>query len=173
MNANTTPNTTANADDRAAVNPESATATPATIPADGAQTVTPATIPADGAQTVTPAPVPVPTPADGVPGADRDRAAAFPESAAPAPNAAAKQTYRTRQFDLGNGRRLVDMRPTSGGVEIIREAPGVTFDGLQGMSRDDAILAALDCDELTDAERVALVREIVTAGHADGGDAIR
>ena len=158
MNANTTPNTTANADDRAAVNPESATATPATIPADGAQTVTPA---------------PVPTPADDVPGADRDRAAAFPESAATAPNAAAKQTFRTRQFDLGNGRRLVDMRPTSGGVEIIREAPGVTFDGLQGMSRDDAILAALDCDELTDAERVALVREIVTAGHADGGDAIR
>ncbi len=105
---------------------------------------------------------------------NRDHADDVPATAAePEPTATGQRTRSTRQFDLGNGRRLVDMRPTSGGVEIIPEAPGVTFDGLQGMSRDDAILAALDCDELTDAERVALVREIVTAGHADGGDAIR
>lgn len=138
-----------NPTDRAAANPESATATPATIQADGAQIVTPA---------------PTQAPADGTQNRD---------SSGAEPNAAARPKYSTRQFDLGNGRRLVDMRPTSGGVEIIPEAPGVTFDGLQGMSRDDAILAALDCDELTDAARVALVREIVTAGHADGGDAIR
>ena len=143
MNANTT----APGDDRAAANPESATATPATIPADGVQIVTPA---------------PTQAPADCA--KNRDHA----DDVQPAPF---RRT--TRQFDLGNGRRLVDMRPTSGGVEIIPEAPGVTFDGLQVMSRDDAILAALDCPGMTDAARVALVREIVTAGHADGGDAIR
>ena len=129
MNANTT----APGDDRAAANPESATATPATIPADGAQ--------------------------------NRDSSGAEP-------NAAARPKYSTRQFDLGNGRRLVDMRGTRGGVEIIPEAPGVSFDGLPTMSRDEAIRAALDCPGVTDAARVALVREIVTTG-ADGGDAIR
>ena len=41
------------------------------------------------------------------------------------------------------------------------------------MTEREAILAALDCPGMTDAARVALVREIVTAGHADGGDAIR
>ena len=64
------------------------------------------------------------------------------------------------------------MRGTRGGVEIIPEAPGVSFDGLPTMSRDEAIRAALDCPGVTDAARVALVREIVTTG-ADGGDAIR
>ena len=132
MNANTTANTTAPGDDRAAANSESATATPATIPADGAQN-------RDHADDVQPAPF--------------------------------RRT--TRQFDLGNGRRLVDMRATNGGLDVIPEAPGVTFDGLPTMSRDEALLAALDCPGMTDAARVALVREIVTAGHADGGDAIR
>lgn len=66
----------------------------------------------------------------------------------------------TRQFDLGNGTRLVDMRRTNGGVEIIPEAPGVNFDGLPTMGRDDAIRAALDLDG-SDAERLALIRQIV------------
>ena len=66
----------------------------------------------------------------------------------------------TRQFDLGDGRRLVDMRTTSGPVEIIPEAPGVNFDGLPTMGRDDAIRAALDLDG-SDAERLALIRQIV------------
>lgn len=66
----------------------------------------------------------------------------------------------TRQFDLGDGRRLVDMRTTSGPVEIIPEAPGVNFDGLPTMGRDDAIRAVLDLDG-SDAERLALIRQIV------------
>lgn len=66
----------------------------------------------------------------------------------------------TRQFDLGDGRRLVDMRTTSGEVEIIPEAPGVNFGGLPTMGRDDAIRAALDLDG-SDAERLALIRQIV------------
>ena len=147
MNANTTANTTVPGDDRAAANPESATATPATIPADGAQTVTPA---------------PVPTPADCA--KNRDHA----DDVQPAPF---RRT--TRQFDFGNGRRLVDMRATNGGLDVIPEAPGVCFDNLPHMTEREAILAALDCPGMTDAARVALVREIVTAGHADGGDAIR
>ena len=95
---------------------------------------------------------------------NRDLAAVITESPAPATSetpTAAEPTRSTRQFDLGNGRRLVDMRPTSGPVEIIPEAPGVNFDGLPIMGRDEAILAALDLDG-SDAERVALVREIVT-----------
>ena len=52
------------------------------------------------------------------------------------------------------------MRTTSGGVEIIPEAPGVNFDGLPTMGRDDAIRAALDLDG-SDAERLALIRQIV------------
>ena len=91
---------------------------------------------------------------------NRDLAAAVPATAdAPEPTAPFRRT--TRQFDLGNGRRLVDMRRSSGPVEIIPEAPGVNFDGLPIMGRDEAILAALDLDG-SDAERVALVREIVT-----------
>ena len=66
----------------------------------------------------------------------------------------------TRQYDLGDGRRLVDMRTTSGEVEIIPEAPGVNFGGLPIMGRDDAIRAALDLDG-SDAERLALIRQIV------------
>ena len=131
MNANTTANTTAPGDDRAAANSESATATPATIPADGAQN-------RDHADDVQPAPF--------------------------------RRT--TRQFDLGNGRRLVDMRTTNGGLDVIPEAPGVTFDGLPHMTEREAIRAALDCPGVTDAARVALIRQIVTTG-ADGGDAIR
>ena len=90
---------------------------------------------------------------------NRDHAAAVPATAAePEPTAQCRRT--TRQFDLGNGRRLVDMRTTSGPVEIIPEAPGVNFDGLPTMSRDDAIRAALDLDG-SDAERLALIRQIV------------
>lgn len=66
----------------------------------------------------------------------------------------------TRQYNLGDGRRLVDMRTTSGEVEIIPEAPGVNFGGLPTMGRDDAIRAALDLDG-SDAERLALIRQIV------------
>lgn len=95
---------------------------------------------------------------------NRDLAAAITESPAPAtsetPTAAEPTTRSTRQFDLGNGRRLVDMRRTSGPVEIIPEAPGVNFDGLPIMDRDEAILAALDLDG-SDAERLALIRQIV------------
>ena len=94
---------------------------------------------------------------------NRDLAAAVPATAdAPEPTAPFRRT--TRQFDLGNGRRLVDMRSTSGGVEIIHEGPGVCFDRLPTMGRDDAILAALDFDG-SDAERLALIREIITATH--------
>ena len=126
--------------------PESAPATPATVTTDGAQIVTPAPTqaPADGAQ-------------------NRDHA----DDVQPAPF---RRT--TRQFDLGNGRRLVDMRATNGGLDVIPEAPGVCFDNLPHMTEREAILAALDCPGVTDAARVALVREIVTTG-ADGGDAIR
>lgn len=87
----------------------------------------------------------------------RDHAAAEQEPSAP--------TRTTRQYDLGDGRRLVDMRRTSGGVEIIHEGPGVCFDHLPTMTRDAAILAALDLDG-SDAERLALVREIVTTPDA-------
>lgn len=90
---------------------------------------------------------------------NRDHAAAVPATAAePEPTAPCRRT--TRQFDLGDGRRLVDMRTTSGPVEIIPEAPGVNFDGLPTMGRDDAIRAALDLDG-SDAERLALIRQIV------------
>ena len=89
---------------------------------------------------------------------NRDLAAAVPATAATPEPTAPRRT--TRQFDLGNGRRLVDMRTTSGGVEIIPEAPGVNFGGLPTMGRDDAIRAALDLDG-SDAERLALIRQIV------------
>ena len=90
---------------------------------------------------------------------NRDLAAAVPATAyAPEPAAPLRRT--TRQFDLGDGRHLVDMRTTSGEVEIIPEAPGVNFDGLPTMGRDDAIRAALDLDG-SDAERLALIRQIV------------
>ena len=90
---------------------------------------------------------------------NRDLAAAVPATAdAPEPTAPCRRT--TRQFDLGDGRRLVDMRTTSGGVEIIPEGPGVCFDRLPTMGRDDAIRAALDLDG-SDAERLALIRQIV------------
>lgn len=88
-----------------------------------------------------------------------DLADAVPATAAePEPTAPCRRT--TRQFDLGDGRRLVDMRTTSGPVEIIPEAPGVNFDGLPTMGRDDAIRAALDLDG-SDAERLSLIRQIV------------
>lgn len=89
---------------------------------------------------------------------NRDLAAAVPTTADEPDQTAPTRT--TRQFDLGDGRRLVDMRTTSGGVEIIPEAPGVNFGGLPTMTRDDAILAALDLDG-SDAERLALIRQIV------------
>lgn len=90
---------------------------------------------------------------------NREIVAAIPATAAePEPTAPFRRT--TRQFDLGGGRRLVDMRTTSGGVEIIPEAPGVNFGGLPTMGRDDAIRAALDLDG-SDAERLALIRQIV------------
>ena len=89
---------------------------------------------------------------------NRDHAAAVPATAAEPDQTAPRRT--TRQFDLLDGRRLVDMRTTSGGVEIIPEAPGVNFGGLPTMGRDDAIRAALDLDG-SDAERLALIRQIV------------
>ena len=89
---------------------------------------------------------------------NRDLAAAVPATAATPEPTAPRRT--TRQFDLGDGRRLVDMRTTSGGVEIIPEGPGVCFDRLPTMGRDDAIRAALDLDG-SDAERLALIRQIV------------
>ena len=89
---------------------------------------------------------------------NRDLAAAVPTTADEPDQTAPTRT--TRQFDLGDGRRLVDMRTTSGGVEIIPEAPGVNFGGLPTMGRDDAIRAALDFDG-SDAERIAVIRQIV------------
>ena len=68
----------------------------------------------------------------------------------------------TRQFDLGDNRRLVDMRPSNGGLDIIPEA-GADFADVPAMSRDDAILAALDFDGMSDKDKLALVRQIVTA----------
>ena len=90
---------------------------------------------------------------------NRDLAAAVPATAAD-PETPAPCRRTTRQFDLGDGRRLVDMRRTNGGVEIIHEGPGVCFDRLPTMGRDDAIRAALDLDG-SDAERLALIRQIV------------
>ena len=90
---------------------------------------------------------------------NRDLAAAIPATAdAPEPTAPFRRT--TRQFDLGDGRHLVDMRRSNNGVEIIHEGPGVRFDRLPTMGRDDAIRAALDLDG-SDAERLALIRQIV------------
>ena len=94
---------------------------------------------------------------------NRDHAAAVPTTADEPDQTAPTRT--TRQFDLGDGRRLVDMRRTNGGVEIIHEGPGVCFDHLPTMGRDDAIRAALDLDG-SDAERLALIREIVTTTDA-------
>ena len=68
----------------------------------------------------------------------------------------------TRQFDLGDNRRLVDMRPSNGGLDIIPEV-GADFADVPAMSRDDAILAALDFDGMSDKDKLALVRQIVTA----------
>ena len=68
----------------------------------------------------------------------------------------------TRQFDLGDNRRLVDMRPSNGGLDIIPET-GADFADVPTMSRDDAILAALDFDGMSDKDKLALVRQIVTA----------
>ena len=68
----------------------------------------------------------------------------------------------TRQFDLGDNRRLVDMRPSNGGLDII-PAAGADFADIPAMSRDDAILAALDFDGMSDKDKLALVRQIVTA----------
>ena len=90
---------------------------------------------------------------------NRDLAAAVPTTAATPEPTAPRRT--TRQFDLGDGRRLVDMRTTSGGVEIIHEGPGVRFDRLPTMGRDDAIRAALDFDGMSDKDKLALVRQIV------------
>jgi len=68
----------------------------------------------------------------------------------------------TRQYDLGDNRRLVDMRPSNGGLDIIPET-GADFADVPTMSRDDAILAALDFDGMSDNDKLALVRQIVTA----------
>ena len=68
----------------------------------------------------------------------------------------------TRQFDLGDNRRLVDMRPSNGGLDII-PAASADFADIPAMSRDDAILAALDFDGMSDKDKLALVRQIVTA----------
>lgn len=66
----------------------------------------------------------------------------------------------TRQFDLGDNRRLVDMRPSNGGLDII-PAAGADFADIPAMSRDDAILAALDFDGMSDKDKLALIRQIV------------
>lgn len=92
---------------------------------------------------------------------NREIVAAVPATAATPEPTAPRRT--TRQYDLGDGRRLVDMRTTSGGVEIIPEAPSVNFGGLPTMGRDDAIRAALDLDGMSDKDKLALVRQIVTA----------
>ena len=89
---------------------------------------------------------------------NRDLAAAVPATAATPEPTAPRRT--TRQFDLGDGRHLVAMRRSNNGVEIIHEGPGVRFDRLPTMGRDDAIRAALDLDG-SDAERLALIRQIV------------
>ena len=94
---------------------------------------------------------------------NRDHSASVPETADEPEQTAPRRT--TRQFDLGDGRRLVDMRRTNGGVEIIHEGPGVCFDHLPTMGRDDAIRAALDLDG-SDAELLVLIREIVTTPDA-------
>ena len=70
----------------------------------------------------------------------------------------------TRQYRLGDNRRLVDMRPSNGGLDIIPET-GADFADVPTMSRDDAILAALDFDGMSDKDKLALVRQIVTATH--------
>lgn len=69
----------------------------------------------------------------------------------------------TRQFNLGNGSRLVDMRTTNGGLAIIQESPRVNFRDLPSMTEREAILAALDFDLMDEADRLELVRQIVTA----------
>ena len=92
---------------------------------------------------------------------NRDLAAAVPATAAePEPTAPCRRT--TRQFDLGDNRRLVDMRPSNGGLDIIPET-GADFADVPTMSRDDAILAALDFDGMSDKDKLALARQIVTA----------
>ena len=75
-----------------------------------------------------------------------------------APPIASRRT--TRQFDLGNGYRLIDMRETDGGLDVIPEGPGVCFDHLPKMSEREAILAALDCETTAD-RRLGLIRRII------------
>lgn len=93
---------------------------------------------------------------------NREIVAAVPTTAATPEPTAPRRT--TRQFDLGDGRRLVDMRTTSGGVEIIPEAPGVNFDGLPTMTEREAILAAFHI-EGSDEQKFALIRQIAAATH--------
>ena len=75
-----------------------------------------------------------------------------------APPIAGRRT--TRQFDLGNGYRLIDMRETDGGLDVIPEGPGVCFDHLPKMSEREAILAALDCETTAD-RRLEIIRRII------------
>ena len=82
-----------------------------------------------------------------------------PPTDAPEP----KEERWTRQFYLGNGQHLIDFRRTCGGLDIIPEGPGVNFDGLPIMTREEAILAVLDFDYWNDAQKCWIVRQIVTA----------
>lgn len=75
-----------------------------------------------------------------------------------APPIAGRRT--TRQFDLGNGYRLIDMRETDGGLDVIPEGPGVCFDHLPKMSEREAILAALDYEAPVE-HRLGLIRRII------------
>ncbi len=72
----------------------------------------------------------------------------------------------TRQFNLGNGHRLVDMTRSGGALEIICEAPDVHFENVPTMSQAEAIRAALDRGNLADSERLAIIRQIVDAPEA-------
>ena len=55
------------------------------------------------------------------------------------------------------------MRTTNGGLAIIQESPCVNFRDLPSMTEREAILAALDFDLMDEADRLELVRQIVTA----------
>ena len=122
-----------------------------------------------------PAMTAIPTAEPTAAGIVENRDVAEPPTAAPEPKAENRdfaaavnlehaEPFRrtTRQFDLGDNRRLVDMRPSNGGLDIIPEA-GADFADVPAMSRDDAILAALDFDGMSDKDKLALVRQIVTA----------
>ncbi len=103
--------------------------------------------------------------------ANRARAASEAANAKPiiadrSEDAPARPKRTTRQFNLGNGTRLVDTRPSGGILDVIAEGPKVNFDDIPEMSEREAVEAVLDFGNVADMNRDALIRQIMAAGEA-------